>query len=92
MKVKTFTIHKVEKFTNMIKFSDYNLGISLNVYRKNTMKDYTSYYTYSTSKEYIENEIKTHFKWYINLLKDKVKEGEKSKKTLSELNLKGFIK
>ena len=92
MKVKTFTIHKVEKFTNMIKFSDYNLGISLNVYRKNTMKDYTSYYTYSTSKEYIENEIKTHFKWYINLLKLKVKEGEKSKKTLSELKLKGFIK
>ena len=26
------------------------------------MKDYTSYYTYSTSKEFIENEIKIHFK------------------------------
>ena len=85
MKVKTFTIHKVERFSDVIKFSDYKLGISLCIASKNTMKDYTSYYTYSTSKEFIENEIKKYFKWYVNSLKDKIKEGKKAEKDLSQL-------
>ena len=85
MKVKTFTIHKVERFSDVIKFSDYKLGISLCIARKNAMKDYTSYYTYSTSKEFIENEIKTYFKWYVDSLKYKIKEGKKAEKDFNEL-------
>lgn len=85
MKVKTFTIHKVERFTDVIEFSDYNLGISLKISRKNVMKDYTSYYTYSTSKEFIENEIKTYFKWYVDSLKYRIKEGKKAEKDFNEL-------
>lgn len=85
MEVKFFTIHKVEKFTNAIKFFDYNLGISLTITRKNVMKDYTTYYTYSTSKEFIEHEIKTYFKWYVDSLKYKIKEAKKAEKNLSQL-------
>ena len=38
MKVKIFTIHKVEKFTNAIVFFDYNLDIQLTIPKKNVMK------------------------------------------------------
>lgn len=85
MKVKTFTIHKIEKFKDVIKFSDYNFGISLDISKKNVMKDYTSYYTYSTSKEFIEHEIKKYFKWYVDSLKYKIKEAKKAEKDLSQL-------
>ena len=53
LKVKTFNVDRVETFTNLIKISDYHLGISL-ILKKNVMKHYTNYYIYSTSKEYIE--------------------------------------
>ena len=56
LKVKTFNVDRVEKFTNLIKISDYHLGISLNL-KKNVMKCHTNYYIYSTSKEYIEKAI-----------------------------------
>ena len=85
MKVKIFTIHKVEKFTNAIRFFDYNLDIQLTITRKYAMKGYTSYYTYSTSKEFIEHEIKTYFKWHVDSLKYKIKEAKKAEKDLSQL-------
>lgn len=85
MKVKTFTIHEVKQFSDVIIFYDYNLDMALSIARKDVMKDYTSYNTYSTSKEFIENEIKKYFKWYVDSLKDKIKEGKKAEKDFNEL-------
>ena len=85
MKVKIFTIHKVEKFTNAIVFFDYNLDIQLTIPKKNVMKYYASYYTYSTSKEFIEYDIKKYFKWYVDSLKWKIKEAKNAEKDLNQL-------
>ena len=84
LKVKTFNVDRVEKFTNLIKISDYHLGISLNL-KKNVMKCYTNYYIYSTSKEYIEKEIKYNFKNYIIALKEKIKYGKRAEKEYNAL-------
>ena len=84
LKVKTFNVDRVEKFTNLIKISDYHLGISLN-FKKNVMKCYTNYYIYSTSKEYIEKEIKYNFKNYIIALKEKIKYGKRAEKEYNAL-------
>ena len=85
MKVKIFTIHKVEKFTNAIVFFDYNLDIQLTIPKKNVMKYYASYYTYSTSKEFIEHDIKKYLKWYVDSLKWKIKEAKNAEKYLNQL-------
>lgn len=85
VKVKIFTIHKVEKFTNAIVFFDYNLDIQLTIPKKNAMKYYAFYYTYSTSKEVIEHDIKKNLKWYFDSLKRKIKEAKKAEKDLNQL-------
>ena len=85
MKVKIFTIHIVEKFTNAIRFFDYYLDIQLTITRIYAMKGYTFYYTYSTSKEFIEHEIKTYFKWHVDSLKCKIKEAKNAEKNLNQL-------
>lgn len=84
LKVKTFNVDRIEKFTNLIKISDNHLGISLNL-KKNVMKCYTNYFIYSTSKEYIEKEIKYNFNNYIIALKEKIKYGKRAEKELNEL-------
>lgn len=84
LKVKTFNVDRIETFTNLIKISDYHLGISL-ILKKNVMKHYTNYYIYSTSKEYIEKEINYNFKNYIIALKEKIKYGKRAEKELNDL-------
>jgi hypothetical protein len=84
LKVKTFNVDRIEKFTNLIKISDNHLGISLNL-KKNVMKCYTNYFIYSTSKEYIEKEIKYNFNNYIIALKEKIKYGKRAEKELNDL-------
>ena len=84
LKVKTFNVDRVEMFTNLIKISDYHLGISLNL-KKNVMKHYTNYFIYSTSKEYIEKEINYNFKNYIIALKEKIKYGKRAEKEYNVL-------
>ena len=49
------------------------------------MKCYTNYYIYSTSKEYIEKEIKYNFKNYIIALKEKIKYGKRAEKEYNAL-------
>ena len=85
LKVKTFNVDRIENFTNIIKISDYHLGISLNL-KKNVMKCYTYYYIYSTSKEYIEKEIKNNLKSYFNSLNHSIIKGKLAEKELNELS------
>ena len=62
-----------------------NLDIQLTIPKKNAMKYYASYHTYSTSKEFIEHDIKKYFKWYVDSLKCKIKEAKNAEKNLNQL-------
>ena len=50
------------------------------------MKCYTYYYIYSTSKEYIEKEIKNNLKSYFNSLNHSIIKGKLAEKELNELS------
>ena len=84
LKIKTFKIDKIVYEKNFVTIQDYHLGRSLCL-KSNVMKAYKPYHIYSTSKDFIEKEIKNYFKCYIASLKYKIKEGKKAEKDFNEL-------
>ena len=84
LQVREFKIDKIVHEKRCVTIQDFHLGrglcLSLNV-----MKAYKTYHTYSTSKEFIEKEIKYCVKQYMTALKEKVNEGKKAEKDLNKL-------
>ena len=84
LQVREFKIDKIEYEKKYVFFKDFHLGRTLYL-NSNVMKAYKPYNTYSTSKEFIEKEIKRCVKQYMIALKEKVNEGKKAEKDLNKL-------
>ena len=84
LQVREFKIDKIVYEKRYVTIQDFHLGRGLCLY-SNVMKAYKPYHTYSTSKEFIEKEIKRCVKQYITALKEKVNEGKKAEKELNKL-------
>ena len=84
MQVREFKIDKIVYEKRFVTIQDFNLGRGLCL-KSNVMRAYKPYNIYSTSKEFIEKEIKHCVKQYITALKEKVNEGKKAEKELNEL-------
>lgn len=82
--IREFKIDKIECEKKFVTIQDFHLGRGLCL-KSNVMKAYKPYNIYSTSKEFIEKEIKRCVKQYMTALKEKVNEGKKAEKDLNEL-------
>ena len=78
------TVDKIENFQEFIKFTSYTQGISIYTPKK-VVKHFTTYYTYSTSKKWVEKEVTRMFNDFIDNLKKMIKDGKKAEKDLSEI-------
>lgn len=84
LQVREFKIDKIVREKRYVTIQDFHLGRGLCLY-SNVMKAYKPYHTYSTSKEFIEKEIKYCVKQYMTALKEKIKYGKRAEKELNEL-------
>ena len=84
LQVREFKIDKIIHEKRCVTIQDFHLGRGLCLY-SNVMKAYKPYHIYSTSKEFIEKEIKNYVKQYTTALKEKVNEGKKAEKELNKL-------
>lgn len=85
LQIREFKIDKIVHEKRYVTIQDFHLGRGICLY-SNVMKAYKTYHIYSTSKEFIEKEIKRCVKQYMTALKEKVKEGKKAEKDLNELS------
>jgi hypothetical protein len=86
LQVREFKIDKIVHEKEYVTIQDFHLGRGRGLcLSSNVMKAYKPYHMYSTSKEFIEKEIKRCVKQYMTALKEKVNEGKKAEKELNEL-------
>ena len=72
LQIREFKIDKIEHEKKFVTIQDFHLGRGLCLY-SNVMKAYKPYHTYSTSKEFIEKEIKRCVKQYMIIAKNLTK-------------------